>query len=226
MLTIEELHETTLSTGKQHLYVVMDKGVLKNYFRAIQITGSDDNIQEINDSLLIRGRWYWSLMPEPFPDLRYGHKAGFSLKNSKAAIHEYQYAKVGDWVIMGNEGLDATIATKEAFIISKAVPYGTLFDNKKESGMDFGEALRELKAGKRVTRAGWNAQGMFVYYVPEASYPVQTDAAKEHFGEHAMVPYEAYFALKNSRGKISTWVPSISDCLAEDWSIVADKPKS
>lgn len=82
---------------------------------------------------------------------------------------------------------------------------------------DFGSALVSLKFGRRVTRAGWNAAGMFVYMVPAASYPAQTGAAKAHFGENAMVPYDAYLALKNAQGTISTWVPSVSDCLATDW---------
>jgi hypothetical protein len=85
----------------------------------------------------------------------------------------------------------------------------------------FAGALSALKDGKRVARNGWNGRGMFVYLVPAASYPVQTDAAKAHFGENAMVPYNAYFALKGVDGRISTWVPSVTDLLAEDWQVIA-----
>lgn len=86
--------------------------------------------------------------------------------------------------------------------------------------MNFGDALKELNAGKRVQRAGWNGKGMFVYMVSAASYPVQTGAAKEHFGEGAMVPYNPYFAIKNVDETVSTWVPSVNDCLADDWGVV------
>lgn len=86
--------------------------------------------------------------------------------------------------------------------------------------MNFGDALKELKAGKRVQRAGWNGKGMFAYLVPAASYPVQTGAAKAHFGEGAMVPYNPYLAIKNVDETVSTWVPSINDCLADDWCVV------
>ena len=85
---------------------------------------------------------------------------------------------------------------------------------------DFGGALLALKAGKRVARKGWNGVGMFVYYVPPASYKAQTGAAKEHFGNEAMVPYNAYFAIKNVNESVSTWVPSVNDCLAEDWVVL------
>lgn len=84
----------------------------------------------------------------------------------------------------------------------------------------FAGALGWLKAGARVARAGWNGKGMFAYMVPPASYPVQTGAAKAHFGEGSLVPYNAYFALKGVDETVSTWVPSVSDLLAEDWHVV------
>lgn len=86
--------------------------------------------------------------------------------------------------------------------------------------LSFGEALVALEAGKRLQRAGWNGKGMFVYLVPANSYPAQTGAAKAHFGENAMVPYNPYFAIKNVDNTVSTWVPSVNDCLAKDWVIL------
>lgn len=86
--------------------------------------------------------------------------------------------------------------------------------------MSFGLAIEALKKGLKVARSGWNGKGMFVYYVPAASYPVQTGAAKSHFGEGSMVPYNAYMAIKNVNNTVSTWVPSVNDCLADDWSII------
>lgn len=86
--------------------------------------------------------------------------------------------------------------------------------------MKFGDALKALELGKRLQRTGWNGKGLFVYLVPAASYQAQTGAAKEHFGEGAMVPYNAYFAIKNANETVSTWVPSVNDCLADDWIVV------
>ena len=79
----------------------------------------------------------------------------------------------------------------------------------------FGYALDMLKWGKKVARKGWNGKGMFVYYVPKNSYPARTEIAKKEFGD--MVKYNPYFAIKNVNGTVSTWVPSVNDCLAEDW---------
>lgn len=92
---------------------------------------------------------------------------------------------------------------------------------RKCDGMTFGQAIEALKAGQKVARVGWNGKGMFVYYVQANSYPVQTGAAKSHFGEGAMVPYNAYMAIKNVNDTVSTWVPSVNDVLAEDWMIIS-----
>ena len=64
---------------------------------------------------------------------------------------------------------------------------------------------------------------MFVYMVNAASYPAQTSVAKGYFGENALVPYNAYFAIKNVNETVSTWVPSVNDILANDWYLLEGK---
>ena len=86
--------------------------------------------------------------------------------------------------------------------------------------LSFGHALEALKRGKRASRQGWNGKGMFVYLVGANSYPVQTGAAKEYFGENSLVSYNPYMAIKNVDETVSTWVPSVNDCLAEDWLVI------
>ncbi|WP_077735852.1 DUF2829 domain-containing protein [Bacillus sonorensis] len=84
--------------------------------------------------------------------------------------------------------------------------------------MEFGTALFLLKKGYKVARRGWNGKGMFLYYVPANSYPAQTEAAKEHFGD--MVDYGAYIAMKTAQGNVVPWLASQTDVLAEDWEII------
>ncbi len=84
--------------------------------------------------------------------------------------------------------------------------------------MNFGEAIEAAKAGKRVSRAGWNGSGMYAYIVPANLFPAVTEIAKSEFGEY--VPYRSYWALKTAQQDIATWAPSGSDSLAEDWQIV------
>ncbi|MDC6267734.1 DUF2829 domain-containing protein [Lysinibacillus fusiformis] len=85
--------------------------------------------------------------------------------------------------------------------------------------MNFGQAIEALKSGKKVVRKGWNGKGMFVYYVPAASYPPTTDVMKRAFGGKD-VPYREYLALKTAQNDVATWSPSTSDALAEDWEVV------
>lgn len=78
--------------------------------------------------------------------------------------------------------------------------------------MNFGQALEAMKSGEQVARNGWNGKGMFVYLVPTTE------------------KLNAHFIIKNVNHTKSTWVPSVNDCLAEDWYVLAtetqDKPCS
>jgi hypothetical protein len=72
--------------------------------------------------------------------------------------------------------------------------------------MNFGQALEALKESKKVARAGWNGKGMYVQLVEGRDF---------EFSELC-----AHFVIKNARNSFDTWVPSISDLLAEDWKTV------
>lgn len=87
-------------------------------------------------------------------------------------------------------------------------------------GLSFGSALELLKQGKKVARAGWNGQGMFLYRVPANSYQASTDVAREHFGD--TVPYRAYIAIKTAQNDVAPWSASGSDLLTEDWYEVTE----
>ena len=53
--------------------------------------------------------------------------------------------------------------------------------------VDFGEAIKLLKNGKKVSRKGWNGVGMYAYYVPANSYPASTEIAKKEFLVHHLI---------------------------------------
>lgn len=77
---------------------------------------------------------------------------------------------------------------------------------RSTAAMTFGDALVMLKAGGRVCRAGWNGKGMWVEIV---------DGKDFKFSE--LLPH---FVIKNVNNSFSTWVPSVNDCLAEDWMLL------
>ena len=88
----------------------------------------------------------------------------------------------------------------------------------------FGEAIRRLKAGQKVARKGWNGKGMFVVY--QKGYPQGIPCNKQTaeawgINEGDLFVCNPYFQIRCVDGSHSMWVPSINDCLAEDW-IVAE----
>jgi len=86
--------------------------------------------------------------------------------------------------------------------------------------MDFGQALDALKNGQRVSRAGWNGDGMWLVLVPGSTITVAADrplgsAAPELVGQ--AVEYRTHIDLKTVDGEIVPWVASQTDLLADDW---------
>lgn len=88
---------------------------------------------------------------------------------------------------------------------------------------NFGEAIRNLKNGKRVARSGWNGKGMFVVYqkgYPDG-IPSNAQTAKAWgINEGDLFKCESYLQIKMVNGSHAMWVPSINDVLAEDWQII------
>lgn len=67
---------------------------------------------------------------------------------------------------------------------------------------DFGYALRHLKNGDRVHRAGWNGKGMWL--------ELQTPSA----GSKMTLPY---IYMKTAQGDLVPWLASQTDMLSDDW---------
>jgi hypothetical protein len=97
-------------------------------------------------------------------------------------------------------------------------------------GMTFGLATEVMKKGRKVARKGWNGKGQWVVLMPSLylpPYSTQAPGAKvndrtaKHIGVDTPLDSQPYFALWNAQGKWQPgWVPSTSDCLADDWHIV------
>jgi len=94
---------------------------------------------------------------------------------------------------------------------------------KEIENFDFGNAIRFMKQGKKVSRRGWNGNGMFIYYVPAAKYPASGNSIGTMKGlyEDDLVPYQAYIAMKTVDGTVVPWLASQSDILCDDWEIVS-----
>lgn len=82
--------------------------------------------------------------------------------------------------------------------------------------MDFGSAITVLKRGVSVAREGWNGKGMWVHLM-ERNSVAYTDPETDQL--NSVYVLEPFFVIKNVQGSLNTWVPSISDLLAEDWEV-------
>lgn len=87
----------------------------------------------------------------------------------------------------------------------------------EKENVDFGEAIRALKEGKRVCRKGWNGKDQYLELGKDISYTnlkgYTMVAYHEDIGSQAIVFY-------GTRGRQMGWLASQSDMLAEDWCIL------
>jgi len=102
--------------------------------------------------------------------------------------------------------------------------------------MNFGIAIEALKAGKRVSRQGWNGKVMFVFMqVPSTIHKdivpkMQSlpESVKKEFVRRFndtseqidAIYYNNQLAIVGLSNLISGWNPSTSDVLSEDWTIL------
>lgn len=84
----------------------------------------------------------------------------------------------------------------------------------------FGQAIAIAKEGAAIARKNWNGPNQFVYYVGPNKYKSCTEIGNAIADEDGTVEYRPYLALKTVDGSVATWVPSISDVLAEDWYVI------
>lgn len=72
--------------------------------------------------------------------------------------------------------------------------------------MNIGQAVEAMRAGKRVTRAGWNGRNMYLeLQVPDA---------------HSKMTLP-YVYMRTVQGDLVPWLCSQTDLLANDWQEVA-----
>lgn len=86
--------------------------------------------------------------------------------------------------------------------------------------MDFSDALKLIKQGHRLRRAGWNGKGMFVFLVPGSVFRVNREPLLSILGEGTEVQYHGHVDMRTATGEIVPWLCSQTDLLATDWESV------
>lgn len=96
--------------------------------------------------------------------------------------------------------------------------------------MNFGKALKALKAGKKVAREGWNDKCMFIYLnLGSVAFGADDEVTDDHLidginiklfntGDTGTVTRLPNLNMKLVSGVTLTgWTPTQADMLAEDW---------
>lgn len=96
--------------------------------------------------------------------------------------------------------------------------------------MDFGEALKALKNGKRVMRSGWNGKGMFIVLMTALKLPPYNtqgtdrkvnDRTAKWIGEDQPLDSQPYLAMYTAQKQWQPgWLASQADMLSEDWEVL------
>lgn len=97
---------------------------------------------------------------------------------------------------------------------------------------DFGTAIKFLKAGGAIRRAGWNGKGLFVIKQVPAHIISETIPNMQSLPQIAKdilmkrqkpcLKYTNQMLIINQDGRADSWVPSSSDVFAEDWELVTE----
>jgi hypothetical protein len=105
------------------------------------------------------------------------------------------------------------------------------FENayRNTTGLTFGMAIEALKKGLKVSRAGWNGKGMYLWLMPAAMVKVEwckephlKALAEANGGEIEALGTIRMFTV-NAHGRkavLTGWLASQTDMLSEDWEIV------
>jgi hypothetical protein len=92
--------------------------------------------------------------------------------------------------------------------------------------MNFGEAIEELKSGKKVSRVGWNGKGMWIILVqgtPDAKLHKNTSYQDALQTDHCEILPHIDMWTVDSNGRHAMqpgWLASQTDMLSEDWCII------
>ena len=88
---------------------------------------------------------------------------------------------------------------------------------KGQMNMDFGQAIEEVKRGKKIARKGWNGKEQYVELATNVSYKspngTVTNVDHKDMGNKAL-------AFVGTSGVQLGWLASQADMLSEDWQTI------
>ena len=159
---------------------------------------------------------------------------GFEIVESSACVSAENYdEKLGADICMGKINdkvwflLGFLLQTAVHGVDSDAVPemddkevgaeLGETCGDPGWNYMSFGRAIEEMKAGRKVARAGWNGKNQHIELATSISY-MTADGVFVNV-EHEAIGNKA-IAFCGTSGVQMGWLASQADMLAEDWMVV------
>jgi len=86
--------------------------------------------------------------------------------------------------------------------------------------MDFSEALKECKAGKKISRSGWNGKNQYVFLIPDYIFKREEIPALKN-DPREEISFWGCFCIMPTTGKVQMgWLASQSDMQADDWIVI------
>lgn len=86
--------------------------------------------------------------------------------------------------------------------------------------LDFSDALRLIKEGRKLRRSGWNGKGMFIFLVPGSVFKVNRAPLLGIYPEGTEIRYHGHVDMRTADGMVVPWLCSQTDMLAHDWEVV------
>lgn len=94
-----------------------------------------------------------------------------------------------------------------------------------EATFSFGDAIKYVKRGMKVSRKGWNGKNQYVFLAKDIEFVTEADLSDlnpnhvEECTEENMVHVPDCLAIRTAGRKIQLgWLASQADMLAEDWT--------
>ena len=97
-------------------------------------------------------------------------------------------------------------------------------NQKTMENLNFGDAIKALKEGKKVARQGWNGKGMFLWLKEGTRigpFLCKDPILKSIIKANGDIDGLPTICMKTADNKVLTgWLASQTDMLSEDWMIV------
>lgn len=176
-------------------------------------------------------------------------KKGLTFHDAMEALNTGVKVKLPEWIgYWFKDGAKIMVFTQTGDILD--TPEIESYNNRNDwqitdGNLGFDFAILAIKAGKLVTRKGWNGKGMFVFKRPADELPLEMvvntvkslpEAVKAYYrpfleglvkddqgAEYAAnfkIKFSSYMCMRAADGTIvNGWLASQSDLLAKDWEV-------